>query len=197
MSPITEDNFDWQPPSTPSVVPNNETNNTNIIRQLSLGDTSDINGFSDDPDEVQLSENDIEDTVLSPDSAGIVYERSGKVIGCLTWEIHGDIIEITNIAVKKELRGKLVGSELVDSLIDSVDPETNRLIQAKVKEVDLPAQLFFFKQRFEATMLCNSENEENNEVLMELITELPEEDNQNATTLNLFESMGNTSFNVI
>lgn len=57
----------------------------------------------------------------------IVAEENGKIIGIVTWQVHGlpkhELCELDRIAVLPEARGKGVARELFDALIKGADKE--------------------------------------------------------------------------
>lgn len=57
----------------------------------------------------------------------IVAEENGKIIGFVTWQMHGlpkhQLCELDRIAVLPEARGKGVAQELFNALIDHADKE--------------------------------------------------------------------------
>ncbi len=57
----------------------------------------------------------------------IVAEENGKIIGIVTWQVHGlpkhELCELDRIAVLPESRGKGVARELFDALIKGADKE--------------------------------------------------------------------------
>ena len=60
---------------------------------------------------------------LDKDFHYIVAEEAGKIIGLVTWLIHGlpkhGLFELDRICILSEARGKGVGRKLVDKLIDN------------------------------------------------------------------------------
>ena len=60
---------------------------------------------------------------LDKDFHYIVAEEAGKIIGLVTWLIHGlpkhGLFELDRICILSEARGKGVGKKLVDKLIDN------------------------------------------------------------------------------
>ena len=73
--------------------------------------------------------NDVDEAIqsfnneLDKDFHYIVAEEAGKIIGLVTWLIHGlpkhGLFELDRICILSEARGKGVGRKLVDKLIDN------------------------------------------------------------------------------
>ena len=100
-------------------------NYNNFLREATYDDKDQISKVlldfynMKDADEAAQSFNN----ELDKDFHYIVAEEAGKIIGLVTWLMHGlpkhGLFELDRICILSEARGKGVGKKLVDKLIDN------------------------------------------------------------------------------
>jgi ribosomal-protein-alanine N-acetyltransferase len=73
---------------------------------------------------------------------GKVAELDDRVAGFVCYKMEKSAIEIHNLAVSQEFRHCGIGRALIANLIERLSPNRRALIAA-VREINLPAQLFF------------------------------------------------------
>ncbi len=97
---------------------------------------------------------------------GMVAEHGEKVLGFFIKELHRSKFHILNFAVHPDFRHQGIGSQMAGKLISQLASEghpNRRTIELEVREKNLPAQLFFRSQGFEATRVLRSYYEDTGE----------------------------------
>lgn len=84
------------------------------------------------------------------DNVGLTAERGPDVVGFLAYQMAKGEFRILNLAVHPDCRRQGVGVRLVGRLIGKLSAHRRTKILVKVRESNLPAQLFFAAQGFRA-----------------------------------------------
>jgi ribosomal-protein-alanine N-acetyltransferase len=74
---------------------------------------------------------------------GRVAEYDSQIIGYIVYVLNQDNIEILNLGVKKKLRHKGVGTQMVSQLIGKLDLQRRPKLILTVRESNVAAQCFF------------------------------------------------------
>ena len=74
---------------------------------------------------------------------GRVAECDSQIVGYVIYVMNQDNIEITNLGVKKKLRHKGVGTQMVSQLIGKLDLQRRPKLILTVRESNVVAQCFF------------------------------------------------------
>jgi [ribosomal protein S18]-alanine N-acetyltransferase len=82
---------------------------------------------------------------------GMVAEHKQRIVGFMLYELHRSKFNLLNFAVETESRRSQVGTQMVSKLVGKLSQERRHVIETKVRETNLAAQLFFKSQGFEAT----------------------------------------------
>ncbi len=82
---------------------------------------------------------------------GMVAERDEKVVGYVIYELHKSKLHVLNLAVHPNARRQKIGAHLVGKLMSKLSSHRRSRITLEVRETNLPAQLFFRSQGFQAT----------------------------------------------
>lgn len=82
---------------------------------------------------------------------GMVAEIGEKVVGFMVYELHKAKLEILNLAVDLNYKGKGIGQCMVDKLKAKLSQHRRTYVSIHVRETNLPAQLFFKHVGFQAT----------------------------------------------
>lgn len=95
---------------------------------------------------------------------GTVYESAqGYIHGFMIYELHKDTLRVLNLAVAPEVRKTGVGRAMAQRLIDKLSDQKRRFIEAKVRETNLKAQLFFSAAGFRAVKTLREHYDETDE----------------------------------
>ncbi len=81
---------------------------------------------------------------------GMVAEHGEKVVGFLIYELHKFKLHILNFAVHPAWRGMDIGTAMAAKLVSKLSSHRRTKISVDVRESNLPAQLFFHEQEFQA-----------------------------------------------
>jgi ribosomal-protein-alanine N-acetyltransferase len=81
---------------------------------------------------------------------GMVAERDEKVVGYMIYALYKSRIDLLNFAVAEDFRRRGFGRRMIKKLIAKLSPGCRRRLLLKVRETNLPAQLFFREIGFRA-----------------------------------------------
>ena len=81
---------------------------------------------------------------------GMVAELGEKVVGFMIYELQRHKLYTLNFAVHPAWRRLRIGSQMVDKLISKLSTHRRTRITLDVRESNVAAQLFFWKQEFRA-----------------------------------------------
>lgn len=94
---------------------------------------------------------------------GLVAESNEQVIGYILYEICQNRLHILNIAVSAENRRKGVGRAILDHIKAKLDNDVRSRLLLEVRERNLPAQMFFRSQGFQAISVVRNYYEDSTE----------------------------------
>jgi ribosomal-protein-alanine N-acetyltransferase len=101
------------------------------------------------PADAAWDENDFRCALKQRSVIGMVAEHGGHVVGFMIYELHKQRLDLWNFAVYPAFRRQRVGAQLVQRLKDKIAAQKRREILLKVRETNLPGQLFFRSRGFE------------------------------------------------
>jgi ribosomal protein S18 acetylase RimI-like enzyme len=91
---------------------------------------------------------------------GMSAEAHGLIVGYMIYELYKEYFYVVNLAVTEELRRQHIGSQLVNMLLDRLNPNRRTCINTNVRESDLITQLFLKNLNFKATLIRDYYEEE-------------------------------------
>jgi [ribosomal protein S18]-alanine N-acetyltransferase len=128
-----------------------ETTTDVRIRWLIRRDMADVLRIEQECFDRPWAEDDFMMQLRQLNCIGMVAEREQKIVGAMIYELHKSKLNILNFAVESESRRNQVGTQMVSKLVGKLSQERRHVIETKVRETNLAAQLFFKSQGFEAT----------------------------------------------
>lgn len=81
---------------------------------------------------------------------GMVAEARDRIVGYMVYELHPDDLWVLNLAVAPDMRRRDVGRQMVAKLVDKLSAHRRRALHLRVRESNLPAQLFLRAVGFHA-----------------------------------------------
>lgn len=99
------------------------------------------------------SSEEFDDTIRQKSVVGMVAEHNDRVVGFFVYYLGREVIDVIDLAVSAEYRGRGVGTAMIDKLKGKLRDKRKKLV-AFVSERNLGAQLFFRSQGFIATKIC-------------------------------------------
>lgn len=81
---------------------------------------------------------------------GIVAETGFQIRGFMVYELRKHELEIVNFAVHPEMRRQLIGTTMLCRLKEKLSIQHRRELVLKIRESNLPGQLFFSQAGFKA-----------------------------------------------
>ena len=87
---------------------------------------------------------------------GMVAEHGEKVVGFMIYELHKNKLHILNFAVHPGWRRLGVGAQMVGKLVSKLSSHRRTRITLEVRETNLNAQYFFYRQEFKAVRVLRS-----------------------------------------
>ena len=81
---------------------------------------------------------------------GTVAEFDHRVVGFMIYELHKSMLRIVNFAVTPTERRNGIGNAMVQRLLDKLSQQRRREIVLEIRETNVPGQLFFAKNGFQA-----------------------------------------------
>jgi ribosomal-protein-alanine N-acetyltransferase len=81
---------------------------------------------------------------------GLVAEYNDRVVGFMVYELQETKIHILNLAVRLDMRGLSVGSQMIAKLTNKLSTLRRNQIILEIRETNLSAQLFLQKCGFKA-----------------------------------------------
>ncbi len=105
----------------------------------------------------------------------MVAEHGDKVVGFMVYELHKYSLNIINLAVLLIYRHRGVGSQMVSKLVRKLSSHYRTRVTLEVRETNLPAQLFFRSQGFQAIKVLPAFYEDNGEDAYLMQYEVPDE----------------------
>jgi [ribosomal protein S18]-alanine N-acetyltransferase len=94
---------------------------------------------------------------------GMVAEHDDRVVGFMIYELHKTKLHVLNFAVAPNWRRAGVGTQMVTKLVGKLSSHRRTKITLAVRESNLPAQLFFRSQAFQATRVLRGYYEDSGE----------------------------------
>ena len=94
---------------------------------------------------------------------GMVAEHEDRVVGFMIYELHKTKLHVLNFAVAPAWRRVGVGTQMVTKLVGKLSSHRRTKITLAVRESNLPAQLFFRSQAFQATRVLRGYYEDSGE----------------------------------
>ncbi|HKB06517.1 MAG TPA: ribosomal protein S18-alanine N-acetyltransferase [Gemmataceae bacterium] len=94
---------------------------------------------------------------------GMVAEHDDRVVGFMIYELHKTKLHVLNFAVAPDWRRAGVGTQMVTKLVGKLSSHRRTKITLAVRESNLPAQLFFRSQAFQATRVLRGYYEDSGE----------------------------------
>lgn len=92
----------------------------------------------------------------SPNTVGMVAERSGTFAGFCIYQMYGHHLHLFSIAVAANQRRSGIGRALVDNLKGKLSLRHRHKISCEVRETNLGAQLFFKSLGFRARFIARN-----------------------------------------
>lgn len=99
------------------------------------------------------TEADLLGVLRATNCIGMVAVRGDDVVGYSVMVMHRNHLEVGNLAVDAGQQRKGVATELIHRVKAKLSPHRRPWISVKVRESNLPAQLFFAAQGFKAVGL--------------------------------------------
>lgn len=81
---------------------------------------------------------------------GMVAEKNGEVVGYAIYETHDKFIRLLNFAVHPDCKRRGVGRQMIEKMKSKLTGLKRSALVAEVRESNLPAQMFFRSQGFQA-----------------------------------------------
>ena len=116
-----------------------------MLREVELKDLEQINIIGSQIKEDFIKKYDIENFINYEYARMYVYEKEEKIIGFIQLEEHYEILDLINIAVKKENHGNNIGSQLIEYAIINTKAEKMML---EVRESNISAIKLYEKNNF-------------------------------------------------
>ncbi len=107
---------------------------------------------------------------------GMVAEQGETVAGFMIYELHKTRLHVLNFAVNINLRRAGIGSQMIGKLIYKLTSHRRHKISLAVRERNIPAQLFFRTQGFQATRLLRNYYEDSGEDAYQMEVRSPSEE---------------------
>ncbi|MBI3420462.1 MAG: ribosomal protein S18-alanine N-acetyltransferase [Candidatus Sungbacteria bacterium] len=120
------------------------------IRYMVARDMTQILKIEQKSFEFAWVEKDFLDYLRQRNSNGFVVEYDTRIIGYMVYELHKPRLHILNFAVQSDYRRQTVGQQMADKLKEKSSAQHRKEIVLEVRETNLAAQHFFYKQGFRA-----------------------------------------------
>lgn len=101
--------------------------------------------------EFPWNETDFVDALRQRNIIGIVAEAASEIRGFMIYELRKHELEIIKFAVHPEMRRQLIGTTMLRRLKDKLSIQRRKELVLKIRESNLPGQLFFRQAGFEAS----------------------------------------------
>lgn len=108
-------------------------------------------------------EEDLLHCLQQRNTIGFVAEYGEKVVGFEVHEMHKKRLHLINFAVHPAYRRMDVGGQMVRKLVSKLHFSKRYLLTLDVRETNLPAQLFFKAQKFDAVRVMRGHFEDTGE----------------------------------
>ena len=116
-----------------------------MIRTININDLEFIDKIGSQIKEDFNKKYDIENFINLDYASMYVYEENNKVIGFIQLESHFEILDLINIAVDPEHKGKNIGSKLIEYAINNTTADK---IMLEVRESNKSAIRLYEKNNF-------------------------------------------------
>lgn len=116
-----------------------------MIRTININDLNFIDKIGSQIKEDFNKKYDIENFINLDYASIYVYEENNKVVGFIQLESHFEILDLINIAVDEEYKGKNIGSKLIEHAIQNTTAEK---IMLEVRESNKSAIRLYEKNQF-------------------------------------------------
>lgn len=122
------------------------------VRWVVITDLPELCRIEGDNHPLPWNEADFRRALRQRDAVGHVAEsvETGQVVGFVIYQLHARHLEILNLAVAPDWRGKTVGTQLVKRCVDKLSSYRRTAILVDVRESNLDAQQFFKALGFRA-----------------------------------------------
>lgn len=117
-----------------------------MIRTININDLNFIDKIGSQIKEDFNKKYDIENFINLDYASIYVYEEDDKVVGFIQLESHFEILDLINIAVDEEYKGKNIGSKLIEHAIQNTTAEK---IMLEVRESNKSAIRLYEKNQFQ------------------------------------------------
>ena len=117
-----------------------------MIRTININDLNFIDKIGSQIKEDFNKKYDIENFINLDYASIYVYEENNKVVGFIQLESHFEILDLINIAVDEEYKGKNIGSKLIEHAIQNTTAEK---IMLEVRESNKSAIRLYEKNQFQ------------------------------------------------
>jgi [ribosomal protein S18]-alanine N-acetyltransferase len=138
-------------------------NQASHIRWMIRRDMGEVLSIEQRSFEYAWSEEEFIRCLRRRDVIGMVAEKNEKVVGFMIYELHKDRIDLLNFCVSPSCLRMGIGTELMDRLKSKLSHERRNRIVLQVREVNIPAQLFFSSLGFIAIAIMREFYKETNE----------------------------------
>ena len=133
------------------------------IRWLIRRDMADVLRIEHESFEFPWTEEDFLSCLRQRNCIGMVAEHEQKIVGFMIYELHKSKLNILNFAVGDETRRSLVGTQMVQKLVDKLSQQRRNEIILEVRETNLSAQLFFSNHGFRAVSILRGHYDDTTE----------------------------------
>ncbi len=106
---------------------------------------------------------DFADALRQSNVIGVIAEFGDEVVGYVVYELHKDELRILNLAVAPNRRRLGVGTQLVQRMIAKLHEARRDRLALRVRERNLPAQMFLRSLGFIAEEVISGYYEDNDE----------------------------------
>lgn len=153
------------------------------VRWMIRRDMSEVLKVEKESFEFPWNEEDFLCCLRQRNCIGMVAEYEGRVIGFMIYELFQFRMHIMTFAVASQYRRCGVGSQMIEKLINKLSQQRRTSITLEIRETNLPAQLFFQKQRFLATSVLRDYYEDTAEDAYAMEYLLVEEEERGTSSL--------------
>ena len=117
------------------------------------------------------SQEEFEKYLKKRNCIGMIADYDGEIVGFMIYELFKNHIYLHNFAVDSKYHKQQIGTAMMDRLKEKLACNKRKKIKLKVRETNLPAQLFFKSQDFVAFEVerCYFDNEDAYNMKFDLI----------------------------
>lgn len=124
-----------------------------FIQWLTRRDMPEVLAIENQSFEFPWSEEDFLRYLRQRNCIGMIAEHGEQIVGFMIYAIHKDKLHLLNFAVRKDFRRRGVGGQMLRKLVGKLSSHRRTRLVVRIRETNLPAQLFFKKQEFKAVRI--------------------------------------------